>query len=148
MQLCRKIRNTEIAIFWDGNITKDIELFKSLGLIKIIDNYSNGIYERELFVKVGEYKAKDVHIDKELQEKLEIKDFGYAKGCYKWQNVQLFNWIIFSDIYIFNGAIENTENAKAKVVSHQSYIENYRMKKVDLTKPLDLFHKLEESELN
>ena len=134
MQLCRKMRDTEIAIFWDGNITKDIELFKSLGLIKIIDN--------------GEYKAKDVYIEEELKEKLEIKDCGYARSCYKWQNVQLFNWIIFSDIYIFNGAIEDTEKAKAKVVSHQSYIENYRMKKVDLTKPLDLFHKLEESELN
>ena len=148
MQLCRKMRNTEIAIFWDGNITKDIELFESLGLIKIIDNYSKGIYEKDLYVKVGEYKAKDVYIEEELKEKLEIKDCGYARSCYKWQNVQLFNWIIFSDIYIFNGAIENTENAKAKVVSHQSYIENYRMKKVDLTKPLDLFHKLEESELN
>ena len=55
---------------------------------------------------------------------------------------------IFRDIYIFNGAIEDTENAKAKVVSHQFYMENYRMQKVDLTKPLDLFHKLEESELN
>lgn len=148
MQLCRKMRDTEIAIFWDGNITKDIELFKSLGLIKIIDNYSNGIYEKDLFVKVGEYKAKDVYIDKELQEKLEIKDCGYAMGCHKWQNVQLFNWIIFSDIYIFNGTIEDTENAKAKVVSHQSYIENYRTQKIDLSKPLDLFHKLEESELN
>ena len=83
-----------------------------------------------------------------MQEKLEIKDFGYARGCYKWQNVQLFNWIIFSDIYIFNGAIEDTENAKAKVVSHQSYIENYRTQKIDLSKPLDLFHKLDESELN
>ena len=50
MQLCRKMRDTKIAIFWDGNITKDIELFKSLGLIKIIDNYSNGIYEKVPFL--------------------------------------------------------------------------------------------------
>ena len=73
MQLCRKMRSTEIALFWDGNITKDIELFKSLGLIKIIDNYSNGIYEKDLFVKVGEYKAKDVYIEEELKEKLEVQ---------------------------------------------------------------------------
>ena len=46
MQLCRKMRDTEIAIFWDGNITKDIELFKSLGLIKIIDN----VYMKESYL--------------------------------------------------------------------------------------------------
>ncbi|MEI0593032.1 hypothetical protein R4K52_04575 [Brachyspira pilosicoli] len=148
MQLCRKMRDTEIALFWDGNITEDIKLFTELGLIKVVDNYSNGIYERDLYVKVGEYKAKEVFIDIELKDKLGIIDSGYAKGCYKWQNVQLFNWVIFSGIYIFNGAIEDTENAKAKIVSHNSYIENYKMEKVNLTKSLDLLDQLDEYELN
>ena len=122
MQLCRKMRDTEIAIFLDGNITKDIELFKSLGLIKIIDNYSNGIYEKDLFVKVGEYKAKDVYIDKELQEKLEIKDFGYAGGCYKWQNVQLFNWIKLKIFKFVNRELRHLPAWHCFILSNANYM--------------------------